>query len=182
MLRELKENGGFWIHKNGGRLTPHGQCGPDYFIALGGTQIECKNSGRDGALVDEVSEVQARLLDEHGGFILLVMWDAGYPRLPKGADGYLVPWPVYKQWWARMQAIKGKSVRRHATARAIGVDEELGQYRLEWVNGRWDIPVGHPSGFRELIREKARQLSRYVESWYIPSTTLPVRVGPTPPK
>lgn len=157
MLRQT----GFWVHKNqGGKF---GQLGPDYAIAPWTVQIECKNTGRDGVLSDGPSDVQRRLLDEQGGFVFLVMWDEGLPRLPKGGDGYLVPWHVYREWWDRNSAIKGKSIRRHATTRAIGADEELGEYRLEWTDGHFHIPFAHKSGFWSVLRTKNTELSNFIQ-------------------
>jgi len=169
MFRGLEE-ADFWIHKNpDGKFTSGG---PDYFLAMSGTQVEVKNSERTGELADEPSEKQVRLLDRYGGFIFLVMYDSeGSQRMPNGADAYLVPWPVYKEWWARMKELKGKSVRRHATARAIGADDELGQYRLEWANGRWNVPVNHPSGFWSLLRQKAHALNLFIEQQFHASFT-----------
>lgn len=135
-----------WMHNNlDGK--DEGERGPDYFLALAGIQIEVKNTNRDGALIDTVSPMEEKFLNMYGGYIYLVMWDKDYPRLPNGADAYLIPWIEYRDWIPTVPRMK--SIRRHKTSRGVGVDEVFPQYKMEWTNKyegkyRFTIPSNHP--------------------------------------
>ena len=149
IFRAFRERTGAWLHKNRdvGYLDRGEGGGPDYFLALCGTQIEVKNSERDGTLTDGPTDLQRKLLDEHDGYIFLEMYDAGYPQRPNGCDAYLVPWEVYRDWWDDVRVARKISLRRHATARSEGVVNYLAKYLLPWGEGAWFIPYDHPSHF-----------------------------------
>ena len=99
-------------------------------------------------------------MNDYDGFIFLVMWDKGYPRLPAGGDAYLVPWKNYKKFMTET-AVKGKSIRRHATIRAFGADEHLKDYSLKWDKGTWSIPSENP--FWSSLQERSDQLSKFIK-------------------
>lgn len=152
---------GWWLKKNTD-MNAYGlkEAGVDYNLALVNLQVEVKNSNREGVLDDMPTPAQVKLLDQHGGFILLVMWEAGYPRLPQGGDAYLVPWPVYQDF-LRATDVKGKSIRRHTTARAFGADQYLRPYQLTWQAGGWHIPLAHP--FWDEMIARAARLAQFIE-------------------
>jgi hypothetical protein len=159
IFKDFRNRTGAWLHKNKDGKGQLGEHGPDYFLALTGTQIEVKNSERDGTLTDGPSELQTKLLNEHGGYIFLVMWDKDYPRLPDGADAYLIPWTLYRDWWNDWRLTKKVSFRRHSTERSMGVDGFFKNHQLPWVSGgHWAIPQDHPSHFWNDLRAKVANL------------------------
>jgi hypothetical protein len=162
LMRPLTAKG-WWLKKNTDWNVIFGskEEGVDYVLAMASLQIEVKNSNKDGALIDEPTKVQRDLLNKYGGYIFLVMWDEGYPRLPKGGDGYLVPWPAYQDFM-EATSLQRKSVRRHKGFRAYGADEYLEDYRLEWEDGHFHIPPHHP--FWDEIIARADKLQAQVES------------------
>lgn len=126
-------------------LTHFGVAEPgcDFQLSLGTLLIECKNTDRDGALIDRPSDRQKNQLDKYGGYIFLGMWDKGYPRLPKGADFYLLPWQRYQEFVLDYQIAIGKSYRRHPAVRAHGASEIIPvEYKCEYDNGVV-IPAQH---------------------------------------
>jgi hypothetical protein len=149
IFAQFRERTEAWLHKNVDRgFNNYGEGGgPDYFLALCGTQIEVKNSERDGTLTDGPTDLQRKLLDQHGGYIFLEMFDEGYPPRPAGADAYLVPWEIYRDWWDDVRVARKISLRRTKTNRSEGVDWYLGKYKLPWQDGHWVIPQYHPSDF-----------------------------------
>jgi len=138
-------NKGWWLKKNTdwNKVFSGKEEGVDYNLALSSIQIEVKNTDASGALTDKPSQIQRDLLEKYGGFIFLILWDAGYPRLPEGGDGYLVPWRAYQQF-EEDTSRQRKSIRRHKGKRAYGADEFLSEYRLDWKDGRFRIPAAHP--------------------------------------
>jgi len=162
MLKDLQDNYGMWLKKNTDmtQFLKSKEPGVDYNLALASIQIEVKNTDKNGVLSDKPSEIQSKLLDQYGGFIFLMMWDPGYPRLPKGGDAYLVPWNNYKDF-LKITDVNGKSIRRHATARAFGADEILKDYALKWENGKWKIPPENP--FWDTLKEKSIKLTQYLQ-------------------
>jgi hypothetical protein len=165
-VRDLFRKGieqGWWLKKNTdwNKVIGAKEEGVDYNLALASIQVEVKNTDKDGVLTDRISEVQAELLDRYGGFVFLVMWDEGYPRLPGGADAYLVPWEVYK-WFDEETQKQRKSIRRHKGFRAYGADEYLADYILEWKDGRFAIPPDHP--FWDTVLERVEVLQEQTDS------------------
>jgi hypothetical protein len=154
---------GWWLKKNTDWSAAFGakEQGVDYNLAMASIQIEVKNTDKDGVLSDKPTRVQSELLDRHGGFVFLVMWDEGYPRLPEGGDGYLVPWPAYQDF-IEATSLQRKSVRRHRGFRAYGADEYLADYKLEWRDGRFRIPPAHP--FWDEVISRAEKLHGEAES------------------
>jgi len=136
MLQNLTKEYGMWLKKNTDmtKFLKGKEPGVDYNLALASIQIEVKNSDKSDVLTDKPSDIQEKFLNDYDGFIFLVMWDKGYPRLPAGGDAYLVPWKNYKKFMAET-AVRGKSNRRHATFRAFGADEHLKDYSLKWDKG-----------------------------------------------
>lgn len=169
LLSDLTARYGWWL-KNNTDMTQFGlvEPGVDFALSLATIQIEVKNTDKDGVLADAPSKAQTEQLDKHGGFILLVMWDKGYPPLPKGGDGYLVPWEAYKEF-LRLTDVKGKSTRRRSTARAFGADELLAPYKLDWEpgtkrgkDGRFVIPAEHVF-WQELLGRTRRLVAQVKE-------------------
>ena len=143
------------ITRNGGRVRkvkdgPPGQNdggGPDYSVTPFIISVEVKNTDEDGTLTDAPTTEQRRVLDKYGGFVFLMLWDTGYPNLPKGADAFLVPWEEYKEWWDSKP--KGKSYRRKPTVRGISVPDDWRRfYYLRWTNhgdeSYYDVPLLNP--------------------------------------
>lgn len=148
-MGDLVKNGGPLFLRNLLDLTHFGVAEPgcDFQLSLGTILIECKNTDRSGVLVDRPSDRQTKQLEDHGGFIFLGMWDEGYPALPKGADLYMIPWEAYKTEVIANQDIKGKSFRRHATARAIGADQAISPlYKCGYKRGSGAI-IGNDNPF-----------------------------------
>ena len=154
---------GWWLKKNTDWNAVFGskEEGVDYNLAMASIQIEVKNTNKDGVLSDRPSRVQRELLDRYGGYVFLVMWEQGYPKLPEGGDGYLVPWPAYKDFEEATSAQR-KSVRRRRGFRAYGADEHLADYKLVWRDGRFRIPPEHP--FWDEVIARADRLQADVES------------------
>jgi len=165
IFTQFRKESGAWLHKNRDYgYTDRGDGGgPDYFLALCGTQIEVKNSERDGTLTDGPTELQRKLLDEHGGYVFLEMFDPGYPPRPDGCDAYLVPWQDYRDWWDHVRVADKVSLRRHGTTRSRGVDEWLKDYKLPWQDGHWVIPMDHASNFWHDMEIKLAEVLNLLE-------------------
>lgn len=162
MMENLTKEYGMWLKKNTDmtQFLKSKEPGVDYNLALASVQIEVKNTDKDGTLSDKPSEIQTKLLNEYDGYIFLMMWDPDYPRLPAGGDAYLVPWKNYQKFMEQTD-VKGKSVRRHATARAFGADEILKDFSLKWTKGTWTIPPDNP--FWKTLEERSNKLSQFIK-------------------
>jgi len=142
MMKEFKLRGA-WIFHHPDRMPGRDEGGgPDYTVSLGVIQVEIKNTEYDGTLAGEPTKLQRKYLDMYGGFVMVVLWDPGYPDLPEGGDAYLVPWKEYVEWWDNIP--KGISVRRHPGQRSTTRPNLwAAKYQLVWNKGTWIIPAGH---------------------------------------
>jgi hypothetical protein len=120
---------------------------PDFAVAIVYTYVECKNSDKSGRWAcKEISEEGARAnqrawLLERGGWLFIELGDK---PAPKGKSAYLIPFII----WTRdvepiLREKKMASIRKETKGKRPGADELLANYRLEWIDGNWEIPPYH---------------------------------------
>lgn len=128
-------------------VLPKTENAPDFAVAVVYTYVECKNSDGTGRWnCKEISEEgrrgnQRAWLLEHGGWLFI---ELGNKPAPKGKSAYLIPFII----WVRdvepiLRENKMASIRKETKGKRPGADELLADYRLDWIEGNWEIPAGH---------------------------------------
>lgn len=128
-------------------VLPKSENAPDFAVAVVHTYVECKNSNATGRWeCKEISEAGTRAnqrawLLERGGWLFI---ELGNKPAPKGKSAFLIPFIM----WVRdvepiLREKQMSSIRKETKGKRPGADELLADFRLEWVQGNWEIPASH---------------------------------------
>jgi len=155
-FRDMAKYYGFAWHKYGDvrycihchKPLPKSEQAPDFSFWQVYNWVECKNSDNTGRWnASEIMEggsreKQREFLLEKGGWLFIVL---GTGRAPEGKSAFLLS---FKDWVERFEPILElndmRSIRKSSKGQRPGADLLLQSYRLEWVDGCWIIPDGHP--------------------------------------
>lgn len=120
---------------------------PDFSAWMVYTWIEAKNNAADGSwrwteiAPDGERANQRRWLHDNNGWLFI---ELGKGKAPKGKGAYLIP---FDEWENVIEPVliaeDIKSLRFEATTRRPGANVFLSLYKLEWSDGRYQIPKGH---------------------------------------
>ncbi len=137
---------------------------PDFVIAWGFTYVECKNSDSTGRwkwreIYDGDRVHQREWLLKEGGWLFI---ELGLQPAPNGKSAYLIQ---MLSWVREVEPIllekDMKSIIKTSTKSRPGGDELMPNYRLEWENGKWQIPKGHP--WWVTLKGHLYYINKYVE-------------------
>lgn len=155
-FREMAKRYNFKWHKYGDvrycihchKALPKSEQAPDFSLWEVYNWVECKNSDSTGRwnaseLMEGGSrEKQREFLLENDGWLFIVL---GTGRAPKGKSAFLLS---FSDWINRFEPIlehnNMRSIRKSSKGNRPGADLLLQSYRLEWHDGGWNIPNGHP--------------------------------------
>lgn len=73
----------------------------------------------------------------------------GAGRAPKGRMAYLIPWVDWLPFEKKMLDAGQKSIRLDGGRLPFTAKEHLSKYALDWSDGGWSLPWGHP--FHEFL-------------------------------
>lgn len=145
-----------WVHCprcHFGFLLPKGENVVDYILWTLGFWVEVKESNSEGRwewvelLPDGEHSNQRDFLIEHDGWLYLQLgMGRAHPNREKsGRSAYLIP---FYEWRYEIEPYLlehgRRSIRKETIGSRPGGDVLLAKWRLDWVDGKWDIPIGHP--------------------------------------
>jgi hypothetical protein len=149
-----KANGWYW-HKYGDvrycwkchSVLPKSENAPDFAVAVVYTYVECKNSDSTGRWnCKEITEEGRRsnqrqwLIDNRGWLFI----ELGNKPAPKGKSAFLIPFIIWMRDVEPILREKGMmSIHKETKGKRPGADELLADYRLDWKDGNWEIPITH---------------------------------------
>jgi hypothetical protein len=155
-FREMAKRYGYGWHKYGDvrycihchKPLPKSEQAPDFALWEVYNWVECKNSDASGRwnaselMEGGTREKQREFLLEREGWLFILL---GTGRAPNGKSAYLIP---FHEWVKRYEPIlesnKMRSIRKTGRGKRLGADQMLSSYRLDWNDGGWIIPNGHP--------------------------------------
>lgn len=131
-------------HCKGDMLLEKAQKYPDMTVSWGHAFVECKE-GKEFWPINDVSPIQEEAMGKaKEAYLYLALGDG---RAPKGREAWLIPWGEFEAVREKMQGEKRGAIRFEGTLRSKNpTAKELFKEsdRLEWTNGGWIIPEGHP--------------------------------------
>lgn len=153
---------------------PKSEKKPDYLLSVLHTFVECKNNDSTGRWnwAQDIGptgerQFQREFLNTRGGWLLVKL---GEGRAPKGKAVWLFPWAYWRDnienmllernlLSIRLEAVGQPNYKNYRPAATTLFDDK---YRLEWVDGGWEIPVGHP--FWLAIAKRLHEIEQVVEA------------------
>ena len=127
------------------QALPKSEMMPDFMVSLRPIYVEVKNSDKTGKWnwradigPEGAREMQRQFLIENDGWLFI---ELGLGRRPKGFSAYLLR---MNSWIADVEPfLEQASLPRQDTPKLIGADNIMGDWKLQWLKGRWTIPNKH---------------------------------------